>query len=261
MCATCGCSDTNPIHDGSGHDHEPHREHVSPGGPSALHDSRRSTISIEQDLLAHNDAMAHDNRRWFAERGVFAMNMLSSPGAGKTTLLERMIRDRTGGRPISVIEGDQATDLDARRIRAAGARAVQVNTGTGCHLDAAMVARAARELDLSADSTVAIENVGNLVCPALFDLGENIRLVVASVTEGEDKPSKYPHMFRVADAVVLNKTDLLPHVPFDFDQFLSHLRSINRRASVLRVSATLGDGLDALHRWLCDRIRRSGGEP
>jgi hydrogenase nickel incorporation protein HypB len=241
MCATCGCE-------------------VPRGGPSVLHDTRRSTIAIERDVLAHNDTIARDNRRWFAEHGVFAMNLLSSPGAGKTTLLERMIRDRTGGRPIAVVEGDQATDLDARRIRHAGAHAVQVNTGTGCHLDAAMVARAARELDLAADTTLAIENVGNLVCPALFDLGESVRLVVFSVTEGEDKPHKYPHIFRAADAVILNKTDLLPHVSFDFDRFLSDLHSINPPATVLRVSATRGDGIEALDRWLRDRVRRSGGE-
>jgi len=242
MCAICGCSESPSAR------------------PGVTHDRQRSTIAIERDVLAHNDAIARENRAWFIEQRIFAINLLSSPGAGKTTLLERMIRDRIGGRRISVIEGDQATDLDTRRIRQAGARSVQVNTGTGCHLDAAMVARAARGLDMGADTLLAIENVGNLVCPALFDLGEAVKLVVFSVTEGEDKPGKYPHVFRAADAVVLNKTDLLPHVRFDFDHFMSHFRSINDRARVLRLSATSGEGVEGLDRWLRDRMRQPGGE-
>ena len=251
MCATCGCSE-----DDHGHDHT---DHPRAGAPQVAFDRQRSTIAIERDVLAHNDALARDNRRWFVERKVFALNLLSSPGAGKTSLLERMIRERTGGHAIAVIEGDQATDRDAQRIRGAGAPAVQVNTGAGCHLDAAMVARAAKELDPAADTLLAIENVGNLVCPALFDLGEHAKLVVASVAEGEDKPLKYPHAFRAAEAVLLNKTDLLPHVRYDVDRFVAHVREINPHADVLLVSATLGDGFVALDRWLRARILRLGG--
>jgi hydrogenase nickel incorporation protein HypB len=271
MCTICGCSDGDHVHSvghdaghGHGHshsddDHSGHGHGHSPPAHQALHDARRSTVAIERNVLAHNDAVAHENRHWFAHRRIFALNVLSSPGAGKTTLLERMIRDRVGGRPIWVVEGDQATDFDSRRIREAGARATQVNTGAGCHLDAIMVARAVRELDPPAGALLAIENVGNLVCPALFDLGEGAKLVVASVAEGEDKPSKYPHMFRAADAVVMNKMDLLPHVRFDLARFVSHLRATNGRAAVLPLSATTGEGVEALDRWLRERGCGSGG--
>lgn len=270
MCAICGCSGDHHAadpdhhhhhdHDGQGK-HGQHGQHEPAGrsAPLVAFDRRRSTIAIERDVLAHNDGVAQENRRWFHERKVFALNLLSSPGAGKTTLLERMIRERTGGQPIAVIEGDQETDRDAQRIRGAGARAVQVNTGAGCHLDAAMVARAAKELDPPVDTLLAIENVGNLVCPALFDLGEEAKLVVASVTEGEDKPIKYPHAFRAAEAVVLNKTDLLPHVRYDVDRFVAHVHEVNPRADVVLVSAALGDGFVSLDRWLRSRIHRSGG--
>jgi hydrogenase nickel incorporation protein HypB len=181
---------------------------------------------------------------------VEVVNVLSSPGSGKTTLLERAARDLGGERPVLVIEGDQATDRDAERIRAAGARAVQINTGTGCHLDAAMVARALAELAPRPGSLVFIENVGNLVCPALFDLGERARVVVASVTEGEDKPVKYPHMFRKADAIVLNKIDLAEHVDFDLERFTAFVREVNEGAPVLPVSAKTGDGLERWYDWL-----------
>jgi len=174
---------------------------------------------------------------------------MSSPGAGKTTLLERTLRERRG-RPVSVIEGDQETERDAERIRAAGARAVQINTGAGCHLDAAMISRALTELTPAARSVLFIENVGNLVCPALFDLGERARVVIASVTEGDDKPLKYPHMFRAADVVVLNKIDLLPYVAFDVARFAAHARRVNPRARIMHTSATRGDGLAEWYAWL-----------
>ncbi len=173
-----------------------------------------------------------------------AWNVMSSPGAGKTTLLERTIRDLGTELPISVIEGDQATRRDAERIQTAGGRVVQINTGSGCHLDASMLAEALRRLDPPARSVVLIENVGNLVCPALFDLGEHRRIVLLSVTEGEDKALKYPHMFRASDVLVLTKVDLLPYLSFDVDQCLAYARRINPRLEVLQLSATRGDGLD-----------------
>jgi hydrogenase nickel incorporation protein HypB len=218
MCGTCGCEQETRL------------------------------VQVERRVLGRNDDLARRNRAWLDERGIRAVNVMSSPGSGKTTLLERTVRDRGGA--VAVIEGDQATDHDAERIRRAGARAVQVNTGTGCHLDAAMVARALEQLAPARGSVVLIENVGNLVCPALFDLGEHARVVVASVTEGDDKPVKYPHAFRGAHVVVLNKIDLLPHVSFDLARFEAFVRAVHPTASILPVSATRGDGLPAWEAWL-----------
>ena len=215
MCGTCGCT-ANTV-----------------------------TVPLEQRVLARNDEMAGHNRSWLAERDVLAVNLMSSPGSGKTTLLERTIRDLAGDPVVSVVEGDQATTRDADRVRATGCRVVQLNTGAGCHLDAGMVAGALRDLAPPANSVVFVENVGNLVCPALFDLGERHRVVITSVTEGEDKPVKYPHMFAAADVVVLNKIDLLPHLDFDVDTFVRHLGRVNARAGVLQVSALRGTGVDA----------------
>lgn len=207
-------------------------------------------MPLETELLAANNALAAENRAWFARHRITAFNVMSSPGAGKTTLLERTVRDRGAGRALAVIEGDQETARDAERIRAAGARAVQINTGAGCHLDARMVARALVDLTPEPGSVVFIENVGNLVCPALFDLGERSRVVVASVTEGDDKPLKYPYMFRAADLVVVNKIDLLPHVAFDLRAFSEHARRLNPRVRILGTSATRGDGLAEWYAWL-----------
>ena len=178
---------------------------------------------------------------------------MSSPGSGKTTLLERTIRDLAHGLPMAVIEGDQETVFDADRIKATGCRVIQINTGAGCHLDADMLAKALRALDPANRSTVFIENVGNLVCPALFDLGERSRVVIMSVTEGADKPLKYPHMFRTADVVLLNKMDLLSYVDFDLDVFSTALEQVNQRALVLRISTTGGEGLDGWYDWLRER--------
>ena len=176
-------------------------------------------MAIGEAVLAKNDHLARHNRDWLAERDIVALNLMSSPGSGKTTLLERTIADLHGERPICVIEGDQETTFDAERIRRAGARAVQVNTGAGCHLDAPMVQRAMEALRPDDGSLLFVENVGNLVCPALFDVGEQAKVVIISVTEGSDKPLKYPHMFSAADLVVINKSDLLPYVDFDADAF------------------------------------------
>ena len=207
---------------------------------------------LEQRVLARNDRLAEGNRDWFAERAILAVNLMSSPGSGKTTLLERTIRDLRGELSLSVVEGDQETVFDAERIRATGCRVVQVNTGAGCHLDAGMLARAVHTLEPADRSVLFIENVGNLVCPALFDLGESCRVVVVSVTEGADKPLKYPHMFRTADLVLLNKVDLLPYLDFDVAAFLHFLGQVRPAAQVIQVSATRGDGTREWYAWLRD---------
>jgi hydrogenase nickel incorporation protein HypB len=205
---------------------------------------------LEQDVLAKNDLLAERNRGWLRGRKVLAVNVMSSPGAGKTTLLTRTISELGGEFPISVVEGDQETLLDAERIKATGAPVVQINTGAGCHLDAGMLERGLATLDPPANSVLFIENVGNLVCPALFDLGEGHRAVIMSVTEGPDKPLKYPHMFSSSDLVVLNKIDLLPYLDFDGDAFLRDARTVNPGVKILQVSATTGEGLSTWYDWL-----------
>jgi hydrogenase nickel incorporation protein HypB len=211
------------------------------------------TVELQQRVLARNDDLAAANRDWLRERGIAAVNLMSSPGAGKTTLLERTARELSGRLSISVVEGDQETTIDAQRVRAAGCRVVQINTGSGCHLDAAMVGRALRALEPPDGSLVIIENVGNLVCPGLFDLGEAARVVIASVTEGADKPAKYPHMYRQANLVLLNKTDLMPYLDFDAERYARDLRLVSPEAALLPVSAVSGTGLPAWYDWLCDR--------
>jgi hydrogenase nickel incorporation protein HypB len=232
MCATCGCGTVDHEHDHA------HPKHVLFDVPR----SRRQRVEI--DLLAKNDRIATENRRRFSARGVQAVNLMSSPGAGKTTLLEATIRALGDERPVVVIEGDQETERDALRIRAAGARAIQINTGTGCHLDAEMVARAFDQLDPAAGTLLMIENVGNLVCPALFDLGEERRVVLMSVTEGDDKPLKYPHMFRKADLLVVNKIDLLPYVSFDLHAAVAYARELRPGLPVVLTSADRSDGIE-----------------
>ncbi len=227
MCATCGCGNVA---------HEHSHGHVLFDVP------RRRKVEI--DLLAKNDRVARDNRRRFAERGVVAVNLMSSPGAGKTTLLEATIEALRFERAVAVIEGDQETERDALRIRAAGAKAVQINTGTGCHLDAEMVAHGFDELDPAEGSLLLIENVGNLVCPALFDLGEQRRVVLMSVTEGDDKPLKYPHMFKRADLLIVNKIDLLPYVHFDVHAAVAHARHLRPELPVVLTSADRADGIE-----------------
>ncbi|HEY7485712.1 MAG TPA: hydrogenase nickel incorporation protein HypB [Streptosporangiaceae bacterium] len=247
MCTTCGCSDDTGVRvtDPGAPTHQPHTHDHD-------HDHGR-TVLLEQKVLARNDDLAGRNRAWLAERAVVAVNLMSSPGSGKTTLLERTIRELGSDVPLSVIEGDQETLFDAERIRATGCRVVQVNTGAGCHLDAQMLSSALRTLEPPQRSVMFIENVGNLVCPALFDLGEDGRVVVMSVTEGADKPLKYPHMFRTADVVLLNKVDLLPYVDFDEQRFEGSVRRVNPAARVLRISATRGDGMSGWYDWLRER--------
>lgn len=215
-------------------------------------------MALERQLLAKNDKLAERNRGWFSGRGILALNLVSSPGAGKTSLLERLLSDLRAEIAMSVIEGDQETLNDAERIRSTGCDVVQINTGTGCHLDAEMVARGLDRLNPALGSVLLIENVGNLVCPALFDLGEHCKIVIASVTEGEDKPLKYPHMFRASELLLLNKVDLLPHVQFDVKKFEAAALRVNPEIQILPVSATRGDGLSALYDWLRARRARLG---
>jgi len=248
MCATCGCGHddtTITALSASGHDHTHPHDHPHDHAHPAT-----ETISLEQKVLAKNDLVAEHNRQWLAERAILALNVTSSPGAGKTTLLERTIRDLGADRPIAVIEGDQETLLDAERIQAAGARAVQVNTGAGCHLDADMVHRALHALNPEPDSFLFIENVGNLVCPAEFRVGEDARVMVCSVTEGEDKPLKYPLMFRTCELVLINKVDLLPHLEFDLEKLLYNIDQVHPDVERLLVSARTGEGIDAWRDWL-----------
>ena len=252
MCATCGCSPDEAQHDHP-HVHAHEHEHVMADGRVVRHvheaprEARR--IKVEEDILARNDALAALNRKVLAQAGIFAVNLMSSPGSGKTTLLVKTLRDLKG-RSLGVIEGDQQTDLDAQRILATGVKAVQLNTGKGCHLDAGMVASALPKLPLEKGGLLFIENVGNLVCPASFDLGENRKVVVVSVTEGEDKPLKYPDMFGVADLVLVNKVDLLPHLEFDVALLEANVRRVRPGTPIFRVSAKTGEGFESWLKWL-----------
>jgi len=217
-------------------------------------------VALREEILGKNNRLAERNRGWFGGRNILALNLVSAPGSGKTTLLERTIRDLGGALPINVIEGDQATVNDAERIRATGCKVVQINTGSGCHLEADMLARGLRKLDPPLNSVLMIENVGNLVCPALFDLGERAKVAILSVPEGEDKPIKYPHMFRAARVMILNKIDLLPYVDFDLDRCIGYTRRVNPGMRVFQVSATKGDGLAQWYDWLRAEARTSQQE-
>lgn len=236
-----------------GHDHSDdghHHDHAEPHVHDRAHGPAGEVHAIERRILAKNDALASKIRAWLAGREILAVNLVSSPGSGKTTLLERTIPGLTDEVSLFVIEGDQASANDGKRIRSAGAPVVQINTGTGCHLDAEMIARGLSELKPGPGSIVFIENVGNLVCPALFDLGERAKVVIFSATEGEDKPLKYPHMFSAATLVILNKTDLLPHLDFSVEQAIANVRRVNPNATMLQISARTGEGLDAWFAWI-----------
>jgi hydrogenase nickel incorporation protein HypB len=263
MCDTCGCSqpdeavtfrrpgDPEPDHH---HHHDHDHPHTHDHDHPHTHDHDHAhTVKVEQDILSANNLLAERNRGWFEAREILALNLVSSPGSGKTTLLERTITDLKDELPITVIEGDQQTLNDAERIAATGAQVLQVNTGQGCHLDAPMIRKATRELDPPQGSLLMIENVGNLVCPALFDLGEAAKVVIISVTEGDDKPLKYPHMFAASTLCVINKMDLLPHVNFDVEKCEAAARQVNHHLEFVRVSATTGEGMNDLYQWLRDR--------
>ena len=243
---TCGCGGATV----GGHDHA-HHDH-------AHHADGERTLRLERDILSKNDAFAAANRARLARAGRFALNLVSSPGSGKTTLLVRAIADLAPRFPLAVIEGDQQTANDADRIRAAGAPAVQINTGKGCHLDAHMVGHALDALPIDGPGLLFIENVGNLVCPAGFDLGETRRAVVLSVTEGEDKPLKYPDIFAGSDLVLLNKADLLPYLDFDLDACIANARRVKPGIAVHVVSARTGEGMEEFYRWIAAEAAAAG---
>lgn len=279
MCTVCGCSagetqlEGNPIegaqgegatkgdrHHDHGHHHHSHHHHHNGAdqidfgaGPAHAHApglSQSRMVQIEQDILGKNNEYAQQNRRWLGDHGILALNLVSSPGSGKTTLLTRSIEDLKQQYRIAVIEGDQQTAQDAERIRATGVKALQINTGKGCHLDGHMVGHALETLAPENNSILFIENVGNLVCPAAFDLGEAHKVAILSVTEGEDKPIKYPDMFHAADLMLLNKIDLLPYLNFDVEQCMSYARQVNPKIKILQVSASTGEGMDRWYQWL-----------
>ncbi|WP_188261418.1 hydrogenase nickel incorporation protein HypB [Azospirillum tabaci] len=247
------------------HDHAHDDEHDhgiidlgrGPAGTEVPGLSQTRLVAIEQDILAKNDSFAAVNRQLFAAKGVFVLNLMSSPGSGKTTLLTRTLTDLKGRFAMAVIEGDQQTSFDADRIRATGTPAIQVNTGKGCHLDAQMVTQAVGRLPVETGSVLFIENVGNLVCPAGFDLGEAHKVVVLSVTEGEDKPLKYPAMFAGADLLLVNKVDLLPHLTFDVARMIAYARQLKPGLRVIEVSATAGQGLEAWYGWIEEGLAKA----
>ena len=212
-----------------------------------------SLITIERKVLEKNDDVAATNRVRFRKHGLFTINLVSSPGAGKTSLLEAILMEANGRVPIGVIEGDVQTDLDAQRVARFGVPAVQIVTRGGCHLDATLVQQALDTMDLSQLKVLVIENVGNLVCPANYDLGEELKMVVLSTTEGDDKPLKYPAMFRNASVLVINKIDLLPYVPCDIDAMKRNARQINPDLFIFETSATTGQGIGGLIEWICRR--------
>ena len=271
MCDTCGCGDSNElkIHDlqpnhehnhsddhNHGHDHTHPHSHDHPHSHESVLFSHshevgtKKLINLNVDILSDNNRLAQLNRKSFEERNVLCLNLVSSPGSGKTSILEKTIRALIASRKIFVIEGDQQTLLDADRIEKSGAPAIQINTGSGCHLDARMVDTAFNKLEVEPNSILFIENVGNLVCPALFDLGEFKRVVVISVTEGEDKPLKYPYMFQSSHLCLINKSDLLPYVDFNTDKTIEYARSLNPNLEFIIVSAKTGEGMDLWYEWL-----------
>jgi len=280
MCDTCGCSDTgskavirrpgeedesnghNHSHD-HGNDHNHHHshdhehDHHHDHGHDHHHDHGARKVNIETDILSANRLLAERNRGFFEAAGLFTVNLMSSPGSGKTTFLERTITDLKEKIGFYVIEGDQQTLNDAKRIEATGVPAIQVNTGNGCHLDADMVNQAVKKLDIVKGSVLMIENVGNLVCPSLFDLGEKRRIVVMSVTEGEDKPLKYPTMFQSASLCIINKTDLLPYLDYDLEKALEYGRMVNSNLEFIKVSAKTGEGMEQWYSWLMKEAGRT----
>ena len=283
MCTVCGCGagetrlegdaheHTHTHEDGTvhSHAHEHHHEHAVGAdldystGPARAHVpglSQLRMVQIEQDILAKNNTYAAANRAWFDEHGIFALNLVSSPGSGKTALLVKTIALLKDKVAISVVEGDQQTSNDAERIRATGVAALQINTGKGCHLDGHMVGHALERLKPADESLFLIENVGNLVCPAAFDLGEQHKIAILSVTEGEDKPLKYPDMFAAADVMLLNKCDLLPYLEFDVDLAEANARRVNPDLIIFRVSASTGEGLSAWVSWIESGLEMQRGK-
>jgi hydrogenase nickel incorporation protein HypB len=271
MCMVCGCGDGETRIDGHGHshdrekghhhghDHDRHYQnqrghtHDYGQGPAHAHApglSQARMVQVEEDILGKNNQYAAANRLRLAELGILALNLVSSPGSGKTALLTRTLDDLKDELKLSVIEGDQQSANDAERVRDTGVKAVQINTGKGCHLDAHQVGHAIETLRPETQSVLFIENLGNLVCPAAFDLGEAHKVVILSITEGEDKPIKYPYMFHAADLMLLNKIDLLPYVQFDLDRCIEYARRVNPTIKVLQLSATGGQGMTSWYQWI-----------
>jgi hydrogenase nickel incorporation protein HypB len=268
MCTTCGCSSTDEIkitkpghsHDNRMHDHNHHHHHHHGdhyhASHSHEHDTNRTIIEVEQDILHQNQLLAERNRGYFMAKNIFVLNLVSSPGSGKTSLLEKTLADNKERMKFYVIEGDQQTMNDANRIDALQIPVVQINTGKACHLDSEMVNNAIHELNPEPNSIVMIENVGNLVCPAAFDLGENKRVAIISTTEGEDKPIKYPDMFHGSDVCIINKIDLLPYLNFDVEKAKDYARRVNPNLIFFEVSATTGEGMKAWYEWLNKQIKK-----
>jgi len=261
MCGTCGCNESDGVRiskPGEGHAHEHSHDHDHSHGNDHAHDhhhedhdhSHSHEIDLEIDILHKNNLLAERNRGYFDAKNILTLNMVSSPGSGKTTLLEKTIKKIKQEFAVSVIEGDQQTLNDAERILASGAPAVQINTGSGCHLDADMINKAVKELQPEDNSVLIIENVGNLICPSMFDLGESFRVVVISTTEGEDKPIKYPNMFESSDVCIINKTDLLPYVDFDVEKAKEYAMKVNHHLEFIELSAKTEEGLDKWIEWI-----------
>jgi len=266
MCAVCGCGETQggATHNRGAnahahhhtHDHDHQSRHAVGASDAEFNDGQ--LIEIEKSILSKNDSYAEANRRRLTDERVFALNLVSSPGAGKTTLLVETVTALKETVSVGVIEGDQETANDADRIRAAGVEAVQINTGRGCHLDAHMIGHALDDLSLSPGGVLFIENVGNLVCPAAFDLGEAAKVVILSVTEGDDKPLKYPDMFAAASLMILSKIDLLPHVDFDPDKAIERAQRINPQLQILRLSVSSGAGMADWLDWIAQGAAVTG---
>jgi len=280
MCGTCGCGDDDHItyrklgqaphihtHEhlhshglsihSHPHSHEHDHDHPHPHHHDHPHDAShhasattKKTLEIQKNILSANDLQAERNKGYFEALGIVALNLVSSPGSGKTSILERTIKEYGNNRSCYVIEGDQQTMNDAQRIEAAGAPVIQINTGNGCHLDALMINKAVKQLSVPAKSLLLIENVGNLVCPALFDLGENRRVVIISVTEGEDKPAKYPNMFETSHLCLINKSDLLPYLDFDVEKLKNIALKVNPNLRFIVMSAKSGEGFNEWYEYL-----------
>lgn len=263
MCGTCGCGETNEVtiskptkiqtesihmHDHHHNDHHHHHDHT--------HSHNKTVVQLEQDILQSNQLLAERNRGFFEAKNVFAINLVSSPGSGKTSLLEKTLTDLKGEVSFYVIEGDQQTFNDANRIDALGVPVVQVNTGQGCHLDSDMINKAVKQLDIQNNSILFIENVGNLVCPSMFDLGESKRVVIISTTEGDDKPIKYPDMFLSSDICIINKTDLLPYVNFDMVKVKEYAMRVNHHLEFFEMSVTKEEGLESWYNWLKEQLQK-----
>lgn len=240
MCATCGCS-------GDQHHHHHNGDHHH-------HHDQKTVIDVERDILHQNNLLAERNRGYFDAKNILCLNLVSSPGSGKTSLLEKTLTDLKGELDFVVIEGDQQTTNDADRIHATGTKVTQINTGKGCHLDSHMIFHALQGLKPKENSILFIENVGNLVCPAMFDLGEKVRVVIMSVTEGDDKPLKYPDMFHTSTLCIINKTDLLPYVPFDINKAKENAKKVNHKLDIIEVSCTSGEGLNQWYDWLKSKV-------